>query len=1727
MEEIKQLNRKRGAIKHKQTSFSQFVQPIQNDFENNKTIPDVTIIELQDRLDKFSMLLHEFEEVQIKIEYLCEENELDKQYEMRDEFINSFSSLSAIAKLILTKTLNVINVIDRADSVKSSPPTSVQSGSIDHIQGVKLPTINLMKFDGKYNNWLEFKDTFNSLIHTNSAINNIQKYHYLRASLEGEPLKVIQSLEFSSENYVTAWDLLCARYNNSRLLVHNHIKSLFEMETLSKESATGLRNLTDNVYKHLRALETLKQPVQHWDTLLIFVITSKLDKQTIREWEKRKISEEFPKLDDLSDFIRTRADWLETIEINHSSAKVTKEKEIRGGSKNVSLLVASRTCNFCKQNHVIYYCDEFLKLNVPDRIKKVNDLKLCSNCLCKGHNSKICKAGSCRHCKFKHNTLLHKGEQKTEQQVEPENTPVQVSLTSQMCNQQVLLSTVSLGVLDSSGQVHVIKALLDCGSQSNFVSAKLCKQLNLQKQSTNISVVGINKITSNLNYKCDVSIKALTSSFCSTITCFVLPTITDNIPISTINVNSLNIPNGIQLADPKFYEPSEINMLLGAGIFWQILTQQKIHLGKSMPILYSTQFGWIISGSINQYNEKTYCNFSKFIDLQCQLQKFWELEETQHSITMSSDDLQCENHFQNNVSRNNEGRFIVKIPLKYSPSNLGESKSLAIKRLAYLEKRFESNLELKNQYSQFIKEYIDMGHMSLKQQCSSTQFDYFLPHHGVIKQDSLTTKLRVVFDGTAPSDSGWSLNDLQYTGPVIQNDIFSILLRFRQHTIVVCSDIAKMYRQILVSPEDRHLQKILWRDNSNEPISMYTLNTVTYGTKSAPYLALRCLKQLSIDFQEQYPEACKIISRDFYVDDLITGFESEQAAVDTCKEISSILNSACFPLRKWISNNPNILQEFQDPNEPISVLNLQDNEQSKTLGICWCSKSDTLTYHISHLPNHCTITKRNILSDVSKIYDPLGLVSPCIIISKILLQNLWTLKLQWDDSVPNDVQKKWSSFRESLHYLNQVQINRHVIGKNSTTQIQLHGYCDASKDAYAACIYVRSIDGESNIHVNLLCAKTKVAPLKSQTIPRLELCSALLLSRLLKSVQESITIDFSYFLWSDSQIVLCWIQTQPNKLQTFVQNRIAEIQELTEVSRWNYVNTKENPADLASRGVLPTVLLKSDLWWKGPSWLSLHESSWPKSSFNIPDVQLPEFKQQTLASVTMHDISFPFERFSNLNKLQRTMAYCLRFISNCRKLKEDRKVGQLTVSELNLSMKCLVRLSQSEFFSDEIIALKSNQSPKSKHRLISLSPFLDDESLLRVGGRLKHSELNFENKHPLLLAGKHYLTKLIFENMHKALLHAGPQLLLATIRQTYWPTSGMNAAKRTTRNCVKCFRYKPKSINPIMAHLPKDRVTCMNPFYISGIDYAGPFLLKDRKGHGSKTIKAYVCLFICFASKAVHIELVTDLTTESFISCLRRFSSRRGKPAHIYSDNATNFVGAAKKVQDLHDFFSKSNDEIVKLCANDNITWHFIPPNSPHFGGLWESGIKSVKYHLHRAIGEARLTYEEFYSVLVQIEGILNSRPIHPLSSDPNDFQPLTPSHFLIGKPLVTLPDPHVMDIPVNRLDRYQFLQQINQSFWRRWSTQYLSSLQERSRWKHNTSSLKKDILVLIKQDTLPPCKWLLGRIVELHPGDDQVVRVATVKTQNGIFKRAVAKLCPLPLPATDPSPISESDNHV
>ncbi|XP_062525656.1 uncharacterized protein LOC105842393 isoform X1 [Bombyx mori] len=638
------------------------------------------------------------------------------------------------------------------------------------------------------------------------------------------------------------------------------------------------------------------------------------------------------------------------------------------------------------------------------------------------------------------------------------------------------------------GQTHKVRVLLDNGSTSSFVTETLRAKLGIRSYSTSLLVQGLNNQSSKITKRCDVTISSLTNSgYTTDVNCFVVPHITQLIPTSQINCNFFSIPSRIHLADPTFSTPSEVQMLLGADIFWDVLQNNHIVLGKNKPTLIETTLGWLVTGSIQSNtkfntNNTVHCHFLNNNELDEKLDKFFELESVPSAQQIhTKGESECEQIFTQTTKRHPDGKFIVTIPLKGSPESLGDSKQQALIRFQSLERKFKRNAEFKKKYTNFLEEYLALGHMSENETIQNDCISYFMPHHGVLRENSLTTKLRTVFDCSAVTSTGLSFNDIQHIGPTVQDDLLSILIRFRQHKFVVTSDIEKMYRQIYVNNKQRCLQQIFWRSHPSQPIKQYKLNTVTYGTASAPYLATRCLVQLGQECTNE--DVREAILHDFYVDDYISGHDDEKTLIQICKGVIQTLEGARFHLRKWLSNQPSILDDIVSENNTDELLNLNKHDYTKTLGLLWACKKDTLLFAVNKISNQPNTNKRTILSTIAQVFDPLGLINPCMLQAKLILQTLWAKNITWDDQLPADVESQWHDFIKYLPEITKIEIPRRVLC-NSYVKVELHAFSDASIKAYSACIYLRSVSETGNVQVHLILAKGRVAPLKQRLTMR-------------------------------------------------------------------------------------------------------------------------------------------------------------------------------------------------------------------------------------------------------------------------------------------------------------------------------------------------------------------------------------------------------------------------------------------------------------------------------------------------------------------------------------------------------------------------------------------------------------------------------------------------------------------
>ncbi|XP_025419482.1 uncharacterized protein LOC112689831 [Sipha flava] len=1661
------------------------------------------------------------------------------------EFDNLYYELSAFADVY---QFSLSPGMDTSTAQINSTHVSSQN----NLSNYQLPKRKFPTFSGVVIEWQGFEDLFKSILSHAPDLPDVERFEYLKTSLEGEALSLVSHLPLTSANYNKAWDILRARYGNKRDLARIHLDALLAPHTVKCNDASSIKTLLTAILEHTAALDNLDFITRQWSPILVHIFEHHLDYDLRARWEITVGDRHQPSTSDFIDFLRSHVRSAEARAGHYSSnlhsysAHQTPPKKSfpqksrpTYGPKVMTTNMTSSTessyqsttistCQLCNKTHSIRKCQLFLSKTPTDRFQIIKTHRLCINCLNSGHSAASCTSKyKCTTCNRSHHSLLHFNV-KT---IPPSSTTVLTtseteagpSVKSMVVRGQphniVLLSTVLLDAIAADGTRHTIRALFDSGAQASFITEQAACILMLKRHPSTVSITTFASSSSS-PVRGQTSITVLprgqqSPSFC--VDAFVVPRITGPTPQTPIIPGYWSHITNLPLADPLYHRPQSVDLLLGADILPLLFLDGKAAGQPGEPIALETVFGWILMGPVNtrpqQIVNAMFLSITETLDLS--IRRFWELEELPVVRHLSPDDKAAEDIYTSTTTRLSSGRFMVALPFRKPFPMLGDSKSHALQQFKGLEFRLNRNPDLRKQYNDFMQDYLSSGHMErIPLHEIDNPLHYYIPHHCILKPDSMTTKLRVVFNASARTSTGASLNESMYTGPKLQPDIQVVLLRSRLWKYVFMADIKQMYRQIVIQPSDRDYLRILWRFSTTSPIEDYRLGTVTYGTSAASFQALRTIRHLATVDGDSWPLAANILLNDTFVDDILTGANSEAEALKCQDQLIKLCSLAQFQLRKWASNSPQILKmvPHEDCAMPVSILFNNDmSSELKVLGLKWDPSFDTFSFKT--YPSSSQVTKRSVLSDIARVFDPLGLLSPLTFFTKHVMQQLWTSGVTWDDPLPTDIAKLWVRYQSELHLIENIKIPRRIT-HDQAKSIQFHAFSDSSEKGYAAAVYLR-VETDTSVHCQLITGKSKVAPLKRSTIPRLELCGAVLASKLLRLVVDTysdrIRVD-ELHAWTDSTTALVWIRSSPHRWATFIANRTSLIQELTSPSIWRHVPTKENPVDCASRGLLPSELLNHPLWWTGPNFLLNSTDKWPQlpvseiDDFNGPS--LSESRAPDVLLVTLNNsIIDLLNRMSSLQKILRVIAYCLRF-SKTRSSAPATRV--IEAEETTHALRVLIYFVQQQTFATDVVNLLNGRN--CSKALQRLDVFFDQSGLIRVGGRLRHADIPYVHRHPVLLPSRHRLTNLIIDYNHIVLKHPGALTLQSHLQREYWILSARQAIRSRLRLCISCFRTRPQHVQPKMAALPKYRVQQIKPFAVTGVDYAGPITIKRSRGRSSADTSTYICLFVCTATKALHIELSSNLSTETFLLAFTRFVARRGPVKEIHSDCGTNFVGAANLLTPLHDFVASDSyqNRIRSHLSKDQIAWFFNPPSSPHFGGLWESGVKSTKSLIFRSIGTHRLTSEELITLLTKIEATLNSRPLCALSNDPMDLEALTPSHFLTLEPTTSLPDPCLDNVSFSKMQRWRLVTDLHRFFWTRWKNEYLSCLQLRTKWSKDGKELSIGDLVLIKEPT-HPLYWKFGRIIALHPGSDGVSRVATVHTTTGNLKRPAVKLCPLP----------------
>ncbi|XP_049331748.1 uncharacterized protein LOC111197647 [Astyanax mexicanus] len=866
-----------------------------------------------------------------------------------------------------------------------------------------------------------------------------------------------------------------------------------------------------------------------------------------------------------------------------------------------------------------------------------------------------------------------------------------------------------------------------------------------------------------------------------------------------------------------------------------------------------------------------------------------------------------------------------------------------------------------------------------------------------------------------------------------------------------------------------------------------------------------------------------------------------QDAVQLATDLVELCSKGGFQLTKWVSNNRTVLSSIKPKERGKDIRSLDlDKDQvpaDRALGLQWSVEGDDFRFNIV-VPQKPQ-TRRGILSMVSSVYNPLGILAPLTLPAKQLLQQLCKQGYGWDEPISPGQSKQWTDWVEYLPKLASFNVPRCIkppcFGK--PTSIQLHHFADASELGYGVVSYLRMTNKQGGIHVCFLMGKARVAPLKQLTIPRLELAAAVLsvkVDRLLRA-ELHLPLQTSMF-WVDSQAVLKYIGSDSARFHTFVANRVAFIRVNTNIQQWKFIESKHNPADDASRGLSAKKFLDNKRWLRGPQFLWEQNHTWP--TMNIDSEPLshddPEVKRSIVCSAVIQDQSNPSNKllsyFSDWSRLMKAIAWYQKFGDSQLALAAKRrqlttavitrsrqqnttsqlqalrlKLGSQIISldDMERAERAVLSFTQRQAFPVELekLATMSPCVPK-RSKLYRLDPILKD-GLLRVGGRLSRAAMSDTMKHPIILPNQSHISSLLLKHIHEKYGHCGRNYILSQMRRKYWILSANSEARKVITKCVTCRRLETKTAEQKMANLPHERTKPnLRPFTNVGMDYFGPIVTR----RGRSLVKRYGVIFTCLSCRAIHLEIAYTLDTDSCIHAIRRFVCRRGQVQHIWSDNGTNLVGANKEMKQA---LSSLNDKKIQgTLLKRGISWTFNPPGASHHGGVWERLIRSVRRVLNALTHHQTLTDEGLQTLFCEVEAILNNRPITTASSDPFDLEPLTPNHILLINTQPVLPPGEFSSTDLYTRRRWKQVQYLADLFWKRWTHEYLALMQKREKWSKERENLRTGDVVVIVDPTSPRSSWPLARILETKPDAEGLVRSVKLKTKTGVLERPITKLC-------------------
>jgi hypothetical protein len=1538
----------------------------------------------------------------------------------------------------------------------------------------RLPIPTPKVYTGNPMDFVAFKKSFKTLIE-NKGISAEEKIYYLMQYVTGDAREAISGCLYGSEeaDYQHAWETLEKRFGHPFKIQEAYRDKLEKWPKVGTKDGTALQRYADFLQSCLDAAPYIKGLSILDDCKENQRMAAKLTDWAVNRWS-RIVADSlesctYPTFKQFVAFVEREAKVAcnpvissQAVKGMNSSPDLKVHPDARGrptrslateqATQKDRGLKDKKSCPYCKGEHYLPDCSNFAEQSVQERNAFIKKEKRCFGCLRTGHFTKNCKVRhTCQRCKKRHPTVLHDANKEVAPSPEKPKPDNHVKSAASLSTDQGHASTTNvvpvwISTVSNPKVERLVYALLDTQSDGTFIEGTVFDELSAPADDVKLKLSTLlgRDVTVVCKRVTGLRIRGYTSAHYvdlpATYTREFIPLNREHIPTCETAKAWFHLA-GIASEMPPLLD-CRVGLLIGYNCSVALTPRQVIVGDDHQPYAVKTDLGWsIVGGSVdaNSNNASGICNRVSIAEIPAATPRDLlnvlesDFKDTSYGdVRTSQEDIQFLKLLEGSVTTNAEGHLEMPLPFKVRPS-MPDNHSLAVKRLLHLQCRLDRDQNYKRHYTQFIETMLKAGHAEPAIEPAKPGECYYIPHHGVYHPKK-PDKLRVVFDCSARYQ-GKSLNDHLLSGPDLTNNLFGVLCRFRKHPIAVVCDIEAMFHQFHMKREDRDYLRFLWwegGDTSKEPRS-FRMNVHVFGATSSPGCANFGLKYLSKLHANQYPLAAPFLQHDFYVDDGITSLTSVDQAIKLVNEARELCSEGGLHLHKFMSNSRLVLEKIPLNERATEMQKIDLNEVELTieriLGLQWNAESDTFLFHLQE--KEYPATRRGILSTVASIYDPVGFISPFVLEGKAILQELCKRGSSWDDPVPENLLPRWERWKVNMQELSKIQIPRcyKPTDFQPISRIELHHFSDASTNGYGVCSYLRFLNS-SNAHCCLVASKARVAPVKAITIPRLELTAAVVAVKLSLRLKEELhmKLDDEYF-WCDSQIVLAYLSNDAKRFHVFVANRVQFIRDHTKPEQWHYVSTECNPADHASRGLNASDMLTSN-WFSGPKFLWTADAI--KESVKETDLTIgdPEIRAQALSTQTVSPSSLleTLSNYSDWNLITRIIARILRLAQSSAKNQGP------TVEEINQAGLRIIKLVQEVAFRDESQALAKGQEISRKSKLYCLNPYIAN-GIMRVGGRLKNSSLSINQKHPVLLTKKGHITQLIIAHFHKQVQHQGRGQTLNQIRsQGYWILNGSSAVATFIRSCVHCRRLRRPVEEQKMADLPEDRVESSPPFSFCGMDCFGPFITKQ----GRKEFKRYGLLFTCLCSRAVHIEMLDDMTTDSFIIGLRTFIAIRGTVTQIRSDQGSNFTGASNEL--IAAMKELDADKIARFLMQKQCEFVFNAPCSSHAGGVWERQIRSIRNILDStlSLSHGRLDDASLRCLFYEAMMIVNSRPLTAIDSDPNS-ETITPNHLVTMKSSILLPPPgNFVKEDIYARKRWRRIQYLMEQFWSRWRKEYL-----------------------------------------------------------------------------------------